>query len=130
MAAPRIPTDPDIGIPDLVRRLGDDSKRLVVGEVRLAKMEVGDTVKRAGHGLLWLAVAFGIGVIAMVALTLVLITLIGRLAAGHMWIGALVTGAIELAIGIVLLKRGMTVFKEPSYSLEQTREGLQDALSS
>lgn len=130
MGAQRIPIDPDIGIPDLVRRLGDDSKRLVVDEITLAKLEVRDNVKRAGHGVLWLAVAFGIGIVAMVAFTLFLATLIGRLAAGHMWIGALITGVIEFAVGGFLLMKGITVFKEPSYSLEQTREGLQDALSS
>lgn len=87
MGAQRIPMDPDVGIPDLVRRLGDDSKRLVVDEVQLAKLEVRDAVTRAGHGVLWVGIAFGVGVIAMVAFTLFLATLIGRLAAGHMWVG-------------------------------------------
>ena len=78
MGAQRIPIDPDVGIPDLVHRLTDDSKRLMRDEVRLAKLEIKDHVGRGGHGVLWLAVAFGIGVIAMVAFTLCLATLIGR----------------------------------------------------
>jgi hypothetical protein len=124
MGAQRIPIDPDVGIPDLVRRLGDDSKRLMRDEVRLAKLETQDNVRRAGHGVLWLAVAFGCGVVAMVALTLFLATLIGRLAAGHMWVGAVVTGVIELGLGFFVIKKGLVAFKEPSYSLEATRESL------
>jgi hypothetical protein len=126
MGAQRIPIDPDVGIPDLVHRLTDDSKRLMRDEVRLAKLEIKDHVGRGGHGVLWLAVAFGIGVIAMVAFTLCLATLIGRLADGHMWVGALVTGALELGLGVLLLRKGLGVFKEPSYSLEETRESLQE----
>jgi hypothetical protein len=126
MGAQRIPIDPDVGIPDLVRRLGDDSKRLMTDEVRLAKLEVRDNVQRGGHGVLWLVVAFGCGVVAMVAFTLFFATLIGRIAAGHMWVGAVVTGVIELALGGFLVKKGLTAFKEPSYSLEATRESLKD----
>jgi hypothetical protein len=126
MGAQRIPIDPDVGIPDLVRRLGDDSKRLVRDEVRLAKLEIQDNVKRGGHGVLWLAVAFGVAVISMVAFTLFLVTLIGRLAEGHMWVGAVVTGVVELGLGGFLVKKGLVAFKEPSYTLEETRASLQE----
>ena len=98
MAIERIPTDPDAGIPDLFRQLGDDSKRLVADEVRLAKLEMKESVQRAGRGAVQLAVAFGIGVVMLVAVTLSLATLIGRLAAGHMWVGALVTGLLTDAL--------------------------------
>jgi len=124
MGVQRMPVDPDVGIPDLARRLGDDSKRLAGDEVRLAKLEMKETVQRAGHGMLWFAVAFGIGVVALVAFTLFAATLIGRAAAGHMWIGAVVTGVVELGVALVLVRKGLTAFKEPSYSLEQTRESL------
>ncbi len=124
MAVNRIHVDPDVGIPDLVRRLSDDSKRLAADEVRLLKLEMKENVKRAGHGAMWLGVAFGFGVVAIVALTLLLATLIGRLASGHMWIGALVTGVVELVVGAWLLKRGLAAFAEPSYSLEATRHSL------
>jgi hypothetical protein len=126
MDAQRMPIDPDVGIPDLVRRLGDDSKRLVRGEVRLAKLEIRDNVKRSGRGVLWLAISFGVGVIALVALTLFLATLIGRLVGGHMWVGALATGVIELGLAAFLLKKGLATFKQPSYTLEETRAALQE----
>jgi len=122
MAVQRMPVDPDAGIPDLISRLGDDSKRLVMDEVQLARLEVLESMSRAGSGALRLGIAFGIGVVALVAFTLLLATLIGRLAAGHMWIGAVITGAIELAIAAWLIKNGLSAFKQPSYTLEQTRK--------
>ena len=126
MAIERIPTDPDTGIPDLIRQLGDDSKRLVADEVRLAKLEMKESVQRAGRGAVQLAVAFGIGIVMLVALTIFLATLIGRIAAGHMWVGAIITGIIELAVAVVLLRKGMGILKEPSYTLEETRAALKD----
>jgi uncharacterized membrane protein YqjE len=116
--------DPDAGIPDLFRRLADDGKRLVANEIRLAKIETKENVKSAGRGGLRLAVAFGIGVVAMVGLTLLMVTLIGRLANGHMWVGALVTGIVELILAVVLIKKGVGALAEPSYTLEDTRAGL------
>jgi uncharacterized membrane protein YqjE len=126
VAIDRISTDPDAGIPDLLRQLGDDSKRLVADEVRLAKLEMQESMQRAGRGAVQLAVAFGIGIVMLVALTIFLATLIGRIANGHMWVGALVTGLIELAVAAMLLRRGVGVLREPSYSLEATRGALKD----
>jgi uncharacterized membrane protein YqjE len=129
VAIERMSTEPDAGIPELIRQLGDDSKRLVADEVRLAKLEMKESVHRAGRGALRLAVAFGTGAVMLVALTLFLVTLIGRLAAGHMWVGAVVTGLLELALAMVLLRRGMGVLREPSYSLEETRTALKGTAS-
>jgi hypothetical protein len=124
MAVSRFQMDPDVGIPDLIHRLGDDSKRLVTDEVQLAKLEITDSVRIAGRGAMWLGIAFGASVVAMVAATLLLATLIGRLVAGHMWVGAIVTAVIELALAMFAIKRGLAAYKEPSYSLEQTRKAL------
>ena len=118
--------DPDTGIPDLIRRLSGDSKRLVSDEVRLARIEAKDSLHRATRGVLWVTLAFGTAVVMFVALTIFLVTLIGRAVNGHMWIGALVTGVFELALGAYLIKRGLLVIAEPSYSLEASRLALAD----
>src|SRR4051812_10234576 len=118
--------DPDTGIPDLIRRLTDDSKRLVTDEVRLAKLEGKDSLHRATKGVLWMALAFGASVVMLVALTVFLATLIGRIVNGHMWLGALVTGIVELALGGFLIKKGFTALTEPSYTLEASRAALAD----
>jgi len=119
-------SDLDTGIIDLIRRLSDDSKRLVTDEVRLAKIEAKDSLSRATRGVLWLALSFGVSVVMLVALTIFLVTLIGRTVNGHMWVGALVTGVLELGLGGYLIKRGLAAITEPSYSLEASRLALAD----
>ena len=126
MTARPIATDPDTGIPDLVRRLTEDSKRLVTDEVHLAKLEAKDSLSRAAKGGMWLVVAFGVGVVMLVALTLFLSTLIGRIVNGHMWLGALVTGLLELGVGAWLIMRGGKAYGGGSYTLEESRHALKD----
>ncbi len=126
MTARPIVSDPDTGIPDLIRRLTDDSKRLVTDEVQLAKLETKDSLHRAGRGVLWMALAFGAGVIALVAVTILLATLIGQLDRGHMWFGALVTGIVELGLGGYLVRRGIAAYGSTSYTLAETRGAITD----
>jgi uncharacterized membrane protein YqjE len=121
-----IMTDPDTGIPDLIRRLSDDSKRLVTDEVQLAKLETKESLHRATRGVLWLVLAFGAAVVMLVALTILVATLLGRLDNGHMWFGALVTGVVELGVGGWLVKKGLESYTSPSYTLAETRESLKD----
>lgn len=126
MTARPIVSDPDTGIPDLIRRLGDDSRRLVKDEIQLAKLETTDSVHLATRGVLWMVLAFGAGVVMLVALTILIATLLGRLDNGHMWFGALVTGIVELGLGGYLVKRGLSAYKSSSYTLSETRESLKD----
>ena len=126
MTARPVITDPDVGITDLIRRLTTDSRRLVTDEVQLAKLEAKDSLHRATRGVLWLVLAFGAMVVMLVALTLLLVSLLGRLMNDHMWFGAIVTGVIELALGAWLVKRGLSAYAEPSYTLEQTRAAIAD----
>lgn len=129
MAARPVYVDPEIGLPELMKRLTDDSKRLVTDEVRLAKLEAKEAVKTAGKGVLWLGVAFGVGIVMLIALTIAVAAGIGEIANGNMWVGALVTGAIEIGLGIWLVKRGVTSFAEPSYTLEETRAELKETVA-
>ena len=121
--------DPEAGIPDLIRRLTDDSKRLASDEVRLAKLELGQNIKSGARGALWLAMAFGVGVVTLVALTIGLIAAVGRWDHGHMWAGALLVGAVELGLAGLLVKRGIGAFAEPSYTLADTRASISDTRS-
>ena len=119
------PLDFDPGFAPLIKQLTDDSKKLLGDEVRLAKLETIESVHRAGIGALWLGAAIGALVVALVGATLLLATLIGRLANGHYWIGALVTAVVELIAGYWLLTRGIRNYKKAPYSLPETREGIQ-----
>ena len=120
MTARPVHVDPDVGLPELVKQLTDDSKRLLKDEVHLAKLEAGEATKKAAKGAMWMGLAFGVGVVMAVALTVALATGIGELT-GNMWAGALLTGGIEIGAGAWLLKRGIAKFSEPSYTLEETR---------
>lgn len=126
MTARPVIADPDVGITDLIRRLTTDSRRLVTDEVQLARLEAKDSLHRATRGVLWMVLAFGAMVVMLVALTLLLTSLLGHLMNDHMWFGALVTGVIELVLGAWLLKRGLSAYAAPSYTLEQTRASLAD----
>jgi len=121
VAARPVYVDPEVGLPDLVKSLTDDSKRLVKDEVLLAKLEAKEAVKTAGKGALWMGVAFGVGIVMLIALTIALASGIGEIANGNMWLGALLTGAIEIGLGVWLMKRGVSAFGKPSYTLAETR---------
>jgi hypothetical protein len=124
MGVQRMPIDPDVGIPDLISRLGDDSKRLLSDEVRLAKLELKDNLKQGAKGAMWLGIAFGVGIVGMVAFTIFIATLIGRLVDGHMWLGALVAAVLDLVLGIVMIKKGIAAYAAPSYTMKETRAAL------
>ena len=114
----------DRSVGELVTSLTDDAKQLFRAELRLAKFQTSESVERAGRGSLWLAVAFGVLVVALVAFTLFLATLIGRLAGGHHWVGAILTGVLELVLGAWLVRRGLQELGRAPYALPETRAGL------
>lgn len=125
---PRTPVDPNVGIPDLMHRLRDDAGRLARDEVRLAKLEIKETLETGAHGLLWLVIGFGVAAITLVAWTIFVATLIAALA-GHAWIGALAAGVLDLAIAALLVLQGVRALGQPSYTMEQTRESIAELRS-
>jgi Putative Actinobacterial Holin-X, holin superfamily III len=118
--------DPDTGIPDLIRSLADDSKRLAGDEVRLAKLELHDNVRSGIDGVIRLALAGAFAVVAAVALTVVLVAAVSAMLGHHYWAGALIVGAGEVLIGVLFLRRGASAIKSRSYSLQVARESLKD----
>lgn len=122
--AQRVPLDFDPGFAPLIKQLTDDSKRLLGDEVRLAKLETIENIHRAAKGGLWLGAALGVAIVALVAGTLLLATVIGKLVNGNYWVGALVTAVVELIAGYWLLLRGLKQYKQAPYSLPETREGI------
>jgi hypothetical protein len=112
---------PETTIPELVRQLGGDSKQLLTDEVRLAKLEMHEAAHEAGAAAMLIAVAFGAGVVAAIAVTLFVATLIGHVVSGHMWLGALVAGVLDVGVGAMLVTRGLAAIAEPSRALEDFR---------
>lgn len=118
----RIEPEPTIG--DLVGRLGDDSKRLVTNEVRLARLEMGASMRAAVHGGIRLALGFGAGILALVALSVLLTAVIGDVLLGATWAGAIITGALELIVGALLLWSGMRTMRSADFTLGESRAEL------
>lgn len=129
MATPVVRASPRPAITALIGRLTDDSKRLIRDEVRLAKLELGESVRDASRGGLWLALAFGIGVIALVGLTVLLTALIGHTLIGKTWAGALITGALELAVGAWLVWRGRQVLSRTDFTFGGSRAELRETVT-
>ena len=123
---PTSPIDPETGVPDLIRRLTDDSKRLAADEVRLAKLELHESVRTGIRGGMWLGVALAVSIVAMVALTVVLISAIGLIGSENYWAGALIVGAAELVVGWVLVRRGLGAVKKAEVTLPESRAALAD----
>ena len=121
---PPVHVDPDVGIPDLIRRLTDDSKRLARDEIQLAKLELSESVHTGTRGAVQMGLAFGVGVVAAVALTIALAALLGRLIGQNYWLGAMLVGLIELGLGFWLLRRGTTRLKQTTYTFPESREAL------
>jgi uncharacterized membrane protein YqjE len=120
------PVDADTGIPDLIRRLGDDSRHLAGDELRLAKLELHESVHRSVDGSIRLALALAFSIVAAVALTVLLIVAVAAMFGHHYWAGALIVGGVELVAGMLMLRRGVAVVKSPSYPLQASRESLKD----
>jgi uncharacterized membrane protein YqjE len=125
-AHPSVRIDPETGIPDLIRRLADDSKRLASDEVRLAKLEMHQNVRTGVRGSIQLSIALAFGIVAAVALTVLLVMLVAAALNDNYWAGGLIVGAVELVAGAVLLKRGLTAVANPPSTLAASRESLKD----
>jgi uncharacterized membrane protein YqjE len=128
-ARPSIQIDPDTGIPDLIRRLADDSKRLAGDEVRLAKLELHQSVRTGVRGSIQLALALAFGIVAAVALTVLLVALVSAALNHNYWAGALIVGVLELVGGFIALRRGLSTVAKPASTLAASRESLKDTAS-
>src|SRR5215203_3826157 len=116
-AHPSLRIDPDTGIPDLIRSLADDSKRLAGDEVRLAKLELHQSVRTGIRGSIQLALALAFGIVAAVALTVLLVALVSAALNHNYWAGALIVGVLELVGGFIALQRGLTTVSKPASTL-------------
>jgi uncharacterized membrane protein YqjE len=128
-ARPTASHDADVGIPQLVRQLADDSKRLAADEMRLARLELGESVHAGARGAMWLALALGLGVVSIVALTIGLVALIGVVANDHYWLGATIVGAVEAIVGVLLIRRGGSLFSTTDFTFGETRAVLRETMT-
>jgi uncharacterized membrane protein YqjE len=129
VATQGIRIEPDLTIGDLVGRLTDDSKRLANNEVRLARLEMGESIHHAVKGGIRLALAFGIAILALVAASVLLTAVIGTLIIGKTWAGALIAGGVEMIAGALILWAGMRQMKKADFTLGESRAELKTTVN-
>jgi hypothetical protein len=110
--------DTPASLVDLVRQLAEDSRRLAGGEIQLAKLEMTDKVHVTSKGATLYGIAFGAGVVALSALTLAVVAAL-TLAVGKVWIAALITGAVEILVGFLVVRGGTHTFSTLSHAVPQ-----------
>ncbi|HEX8207527.1 MAG TPA: phage holin family protein [Solirubrobacteraceae bacterium] len=125
------PTHPDHdlreeGLPDLLKRLSNETTTLVKQELDLAKAEMAEKGKQAGKGAGMFGGAGLLGLGAFGAFTTFLIALL-QTAVNHTWLAALIVTAVYGAIAGVLALQGKNKIQEATPPVpEQTVETLKE----
>jgi uncharacterized membrane protein YqjE len=113
---------------DLVKQLSEQTSMLVRKEIELAKAELTEKGKVAGQGAGMFGGAAVVGLLALGALTTVLIALLDK--AMDLWVAALVVTVIYGAIAAVLAISGRERVKQgmppaPEQTVETVKEDVQ-----
>lgn len=111
-------------IGELVKELAGQTSTLVRQEIQLAQAEVTQKGKVAGKGAGLLAGAAVFGLLALIALTAALITLLDR--AMDTWIAAVIVMALWLIVAAVLAKAGQSAIKRATPPAPQTVETVKE----
>ncbi len=125
------PTHPDHdlreeGLPDLLKRLSNETTTLVKQELDLAKAEMAEKGKKAGKGAGMFGAAGLLGLGAFGALTFMFIALLES-ALEHWWLAALIVAAVYGAIAGVLALQGKNKIQEAGPPVpEQTVDTLKE----
>jgi uncharacterized membrane protein YqjE len=115
-------------IGELVKELAGQTSTLVRQEIQLAQAEVTAKGKLAGRGAGMLAGAAVAGLLALIALTAVLIAALDT--AMPLWLAALIVTVLWAAIGAVLAARGRKELQKaappvPEQTVETVKEDIQ-----
>ena len=112
------------GIGELVKDLASQTSTLVRQEIQLAQAEVTQKGKLAGKGAGLLAGAAVFGLLALIALTAALITLLDR--AMDTWIAAVIVMALWAIVALVLAKAGQKSLQQATPPAPQTVETVKE----
>jgi uncharacterized membrane protein YqjE len=120
------PRDNSIG--ELVKDLATETSTLVRQEIELAKAELTERAKRAGKGAGMLGAGAVVGLLALGALTAVLIAALDL--AMPTWLAALIVTVVYAAIAAVLVQIGRKQVQEatppvPEETIDSVKEDVQ-----
>jgi uncharacterized membrane protein YqjE len=118
----------DHSIGELVKDLATETSTLVRQEIELAKAELTDRGKRTGKGAAMLGAGAAVGLLALGALTVVLIAALDL--AMPTWLAALIVTAVYVAIAGVLIQIGRKQVQEaappvPEETIDSVKEDVQ-----
>lgn len=116
-------TDASLG--ELFKQLAQDSATLVKQEVALAKAEMRENLRSATKDAAMIAVGGGILLVGLLVLTAFLVAALGDLLDNY-WLGALIVGAVFVALGGILAKKYMGNLKQDDLKPDQTIQTLQE----
>ena len=119
----------DESIAELVKRLAEQTNTLVKQEIELAKAELSQKGKIAGAGAGMLGAAALVGLLALGAVTAMLIALLAT-ALDHVWLAALIVALVYAAIAVPLALRGRDRMREagspaPEKTIESVKEDVE-----
>ncbi len=129
-------TDPDAaagsesrpGVVELFKDLAEDTRTLVQQEIELARMEVARSTSRIARDGAWIWAGAVVLTVGLICLALALALGIGALLDSY-WLGALITAAVFLGIGVLLayvgvrdLTAGGLLPRNPLTSLREDRD--------
>ena len=128
MSAPDTTGARDRPVGELVKELAGQTSTLVRQEIQLAQAEISAKGKLAGRGAGLLAGAAVAGLLALIALTAVLIAALDT--AMPMWLAALIVTVLWAVIGAVLAARGRKELQQaappvPEQTVETVKEDIQ-----
>jgi uncharacterized membrane protein YqjE len=115
--------EPSLG--QLLKRLSADMGTLVSQEASLAKAELRESAATAAKGAAKLGIALTFAIAGTIALTAFLVIAIGG-AIDNYWLAALIVGAAELLVGVVLARSAMSSMTGPSIKPRETIESLRE----
>ncbi len=110
---------------ELFGDLARETSTLVRQEVQLAKTEMTQKATAVGKDVGFLAVGGLIAYAGLLALIATLIIILGT-AGLPWWFAALIVTIVVLAIGGILVQRGLTALKQQSMAPEQTIQTLKE----
>ena len=115
-------------LPDLLKRLSEETTQLVHQELDLAKAELSEKGKQAGAGAGLFGGAAAIGLLSLAALTSCFILALAT--AMPAWLAALIVAVVYGVIAAVLAARGRAKVKQatpimPEQTIETVKEDVQ-----
>lgn len=114
--------EPSLG--DLFSRLASDTSNLVRQEVALARTELAQKASEVGRDAAMLGAGGAVAYAGFLALLGALIIGLGRVM--PLWLAAVLVGVVVLALGAVLVQRGLTALRQANLVPQQTIETLKE----